>query len=104
LEEIDGALKVIERRVPYDIESTIETAKNSEIYLKGTVWCELCFLALRTGLDYFGVFFETAQKIADAKDESAPPFSNGTWAEAYEASFDTFPQNRTCISPRCVVI
>ena len=83
--EINGSeLNVIEKRVTYDIESTIEQTKKSIMYEKGTIWSELVFLALRTGMDYFGIFFEIASQIASSKNEESAFFSNSTWDEAYE--------------------
>lgn len=85
LEETVNGLNVIERRIEYDVESVINEAKKSRAYAKGKVWSELVFLALRTARDYFGLFFETAQKVADSKGEKGRFFSNETWEDAYNA-------------------
>jgi len=73
---------VIERRVEYDVEAVINQTKQSEIYNKGRIYSELNFLAMRTGRDYFGFFFEIAREIASSKGETGHLFSNETWAEA----------------------
>lgn len=83
LEENPDGFCVIEKRVKYNIESVITIAKSSETYKKGMIWSELVFTALRTGLDYFGVMFEIAGRIAATKGESGTFFSDDTWAEAY---------------------
>lgn len=83
LEESADSFNVIERRVPYDIETTIETARKTSIYMNGAIWSELCFLAIRTGRDYFGIFFEIASRIAETKGEKGKLFSNETFEAAY---------------------
>jgi len=85
LEETPSGFHVTERRVAYDIDATIETARKSRIYACGTIWCELVFLAMRTGRDYFGEFFEKASEIASSKGEKGRFFSNETWRQTYEA-------------------
>lgn len=84
LEINQNGFNVIERRVPYDIEAIVDEAKSSLVYQHGTIWCELVFLALRTGQDYFGIFFEIAYKIAASKNENGAYYSNPTWQKAYE--------------------
>jgi len=75
---------VTEKRVPYDVEAVIEYAQKSVMYGKGRIWMDLVFMALRTGMDPFGIFFEIAHQIKDAKGETGMFFSNETWAEAEE--------------------
>ena len=84
LEITDGRLNVIERRVNYDVEYSIRKLRGSAIYEKGRMWSELVCLALRTGRDYFGIFFEIAGRIKSAKGEEGMFFSNPTWEEATE--------------------
>ncbi len=79
----DGYI-VEERRVKYDIEALVNDAKSSKLYECGKIWSELVFLALRTGRDYFGIFFDVAGQIAASKGEEGQLFSNDTWKEAYE--------------------
>ena len=85
LDETKGKLTVIEKRVPYDVEATITQIKKSILYEKGKIWSDLIILALKTGRDYIGFFFEIAGKIASSKHEKGPFFSNETWQEANEA-------------------
>ena len=82
VEETENGFIVHEKRVAYDVEAVIHQAKKTVMYEKGKVWSELVFLALRTGRDYFGIFFEIAEKIAIAKNEKEPYFSNATWEAA----------------------
>jgi len=84
LEETATGLAVHERRVAYDVERIIEQAKECIAYEKGKIWCDLTFMALRTGLDYSGFMFEIAREIKLAKNESGKFYSNSTWAEANE--------------------
>ncbi len=89
LEETPSGFHVTEKRVAYDIDATIETARKSRIYACGTIWCELVFVAMRTGRDHFGEFFEKAAEIASCKGEQDRFFSNETWRQTYHA-FDCF--------------
>lgn len=79
LEDTAVGLAVEEKRVNYDIEQTINFSKTSEIYKKGSVWCELVFSAMRTGEDNFADFFKLAENIATDKNEAGSLFSNNTW-------------------------
>jgi len=82
LEVTANGFNVLEKRVAYDIKSTINQAKQSMLYEKGKIWSDLVFLALETGRDYFGIFFEIAGQIAQSKNEQGSFFSNTTWDEA----------------------
>jgi len=84
LEATSTGHNVIEKRVAYDIKAIIETTKKSTLYQKGKIWCDLVFLALETGRDYFGFFFEIADEIAKSKNETAVFFSNETWFETQD--------------------
>ena len=85
LETTPNGYVVTEKRVAYDIEATVRCLQESAMHERGKVWSELVAKALRTGRDYFGVFFETAKGIAAAKNEDGGLFSNETWWEAYDA-------------------
>ena len=82
LEVTPNGFVVIEKRVSYDIEATINQAKKTMLYEKGKIWSDLVFLALETGRDYFGIFFEIAAQIAKSRNETGSFFSNSTWDEA----------------------
>ena len=84
LEASQEGYNVEEKRVEYDVKTLINDAKNSKLYASGKIWSELVFLAIKTGKDYFGIFFETASRIAKSKDENGQFFSNETWKEAYD--------------------
>lgn len=88
LEDTELGLKVEEKRVCYDIEQIINFAKLSETYKQGRIWCELVFLAMRTGEDYFADFFEIAESIAKNKNEFGSFFSNDTWNHAGRIFFE----------------
>ena len=87
LEDTAVSLTVQEKRVPYDIEQVISYSRTTEIYKKGSIWCELVFSALRRGEDTFSEFFKLAQSIAKSKNEKSALFSNETWAHAGELFF-----------------
>jgi hypothetical protein len=82
LEIMDKGFNVTEKRVDYDIESFIKRSKKTLLYERSKTWSDLVFLALRTGRDYFGLFFKIAGQIARDKNESGSFFNNGTWEEA----------------------
>jgi predicted phosphodiesterase len=80
----NGAFTVTEKRVRYDVETVICETEQSELYRQASIWCELCFLALRTARDYYGLMFKTIDSVAALKNETAFPRSNETYREAYE--------------------
>jgi len=83
IEEKDNKINIIERRVAYDIEYTVSQAKKLSLSEEeGKIWNDLVCLALRTGRDYFGIFFEIAKQISLSKNEQGEFFSNSTWKEA----------------------
>ena len=82
VEDMGDGYNIYERRVSYDIETTISESRKTTVYEKGKIWCDLVFLALRTGRDYFGTFFDIAEKIAVTKNETGEFYSNATWDEA----------------------
>jgi predicted phosphodiesterase len=87
LEDTDAGLHVQERRVFYDIEETIRCSRETEIYRKGRIWCDLVFLAIRTGADRFSDFFHLAGRIASERKETGKFFSNETWRAAGQQFF-----------------
>jgi predicted phosphodiesterase len=87
LEDTPHCLCVEEKRVRYDIEQTIQYSRTSEIYKRGSIWCELVFLAMRTGADCFADFFELAERIAKEKNDMEYYFSNETWDAAGKVFF-----------------
>ena len=90
LEETSGGLKVIEKRVAYDVEAVIRQTKESTFYAEDKVFCEMVFLMMRTGRDYVPVLYDLARKIAAAKNENDVYFSKATYAEAGEQFFDLY--------------
>ncbi len=90
LETTQSGYIVHEKRVEYDIEALIHHSKKSTLYRHGQIWSELVFLALKTGKDYFGRFFDVANNIAQSKTENERFFTNKTWHEAY----NTFTSGR----------
>lgn len=84
LEEAGGGFSIFEKRVEYNIDYVINQTKKSLLYEKGKMWTDLVCLAIKTGRDYFGFFFEIARDIASSKNETGMFFSNPTWEEASE--------------------
>jgi len=88
LEDTEFSLNVEEKRVHYDIEQTISFSKTTEIYKRGKIWCELVFLAMRTGADHFSDFFKLAQSIAKERNDTSQFFSNEVWHSASRVFFE----------------
>ena len=84
LEEKESGLRVIERRVPYDVEAAIRAAKDTETYACGKIWCELVFLSLRFARDYMSAMLRLAAALAHRRGIAARPFPNDLWREAYD--------------------
>lgn len=84
LEDTSKGFNVTERRVEYDVEAVIRLAEKTKAYECGTIWCKLIFLAMKTGKDCFGTFFDIASQIADSKGEKGSCFTNETWQQAYD--------------------
>ena len=80
-----GGLTVAERRVDYDIEGTIRAARDTEIYARSPIWCELIFRTLRLGRDYEGPCLRFAEGLARQRGVAQRPFPNDLWREAYES-------------------
>lgn len=89
IEETSSGFCVEDRRVEYDVEAVIQATKKSKMYACATTWCELVFLAIRTGRDYFGKFFQIASRIAATKGEESRFFTNETWAQAQRVFSET---------------
>ena len=84
LEERASGLRVEERRVEYDPEAAIQAAKTSEIYARGTIWCELVFRSMRLGRDYMSAFLRFVYALANRRGIAARPFPNDLWVESFE--------------------
>lgn len=90
---MDGSgLVAEERRVPYEVETVIRHTRESRIYKKGTVWCELVIESLRTGRDNAHIFFALANAVRRERQETGRYFTNEAWAEAAKRYF-TGPGN-----------
>lgn len=84
LEETESGFNVIERRVEYDIEALIVSTKETEVYRRAEVWCELIFRSLRTGVDHNKMLLKIASVVAAERGEHGRYFSNESWRRAYE--------------------
>ena len=87
LEVTTDGFNVIEKRVDYDIENTINNVKQSTFYENEKIWCDIAFCSLKTGKDYlYGVFLEIVGQIASSKNEEGDwmTCSDAVWAEAGE--------------------
>ena len=87
LEDTDAGLAVQERRVRYDMEEAIRHSMTTEIYRQGRIWCDLVFLAVRSGMDHFSEFFHLAGLLASERKETGRFFSNETWRAAGQQFF-----------------
>jgi len=87
LTDTEKGLDVEEKRVRYDVEGTIDRVYASDFYQRGKVWCEMMFRGLRTSLEVWKSFYDTAGEIAREKGEKGDFFTNETWCEAGERFF-----------------
>lgn len=76
--------KVLERRVQYDIEKTVDNLLKSELYQKAKVMSSIVIDELRTGLSQIHDFFEFVNDYANEINDTVRPYSQGTWTNAYE--------------------
>ena len=71
-------LHVDELRVKYNIDKTIKDYRNSDLYKRAKVWCEIMIKHLETGRTHDGFFLRFIEKHAQK------PYSQEAWEEAYE--------------------
>lgn len=76
--------KVLERRVPYDIEKAIDNLKKSGLYHKATVMSSIIIDELRTGLSQIHAFLKFVDTYADEINDTVRPYSQETWNTAFE--------------------
>lgn len=65
----DGMFSVEERRVPYDMERTVEEWRNSPFYREADIWCDLGIWQVLTARDYNHLFF---QILAEEQKKAQP--------------------------------
>lgn len=76
--------QVLERRVQYDIEKSIDNLLKSELYQKAKVMSSIVIDQLRTGLSQIHGFFEFINDYANELNDTIRPYSQETWNNAYE--------------------
>lgn len=76
--------QVLERRVQYDIEKSIDNLLKSELYQKARVMSSIVIDQLRTGLSQIHGFFEFINDYANEINDTIRPYSQETWNNAYE--------------------
>ncbi len=84
----DGQWEVVDRRVPYDIEDTINYTKNTSLYQNAKVWCNVAFEEMRTGKDEITFFFMHVHEVANGQTSQTFPYSNEIWSLAAKMWFE----------------
>lgn len=83
LEDGSSGIHATERRVSYDVENLIRATRKTEVYARGSVWCELLFRSISTGRDNTGYFLRFANAYAEREGSAERPFRNDIWRRAY---------------------
>ncbi len=79
----NGRMAVEERRVPYDVEALIESAKATGQYRAARVWSEVIFEEWRMGWDRINPFLRFTEEYARSIGDVRRPFMNDTWEAAF---------------------
>lgn len=85
LESDPGGIRVTERRASYDVDALIRATRQTEIYARGTIWCELLFRSISTGRDNTGYFLRFTNAFAEREGSAARPFTDDIWRRSYAA-------------------
>lgn len=85
LETNGNATQVIERRIPYDIQSTLQDAQHSTLYEASSIWCNIIFKQLLSAADEIIVFFQHVESVAKTCKDDHRPYSNTVWKQASES-------------------
>lgn len=79
----NGRAHVEERRVPYDVEGLIGRMRQTQLYARSRVWCEVICGELRGCREQVMFFLHYAEHFAREKGDSRRPFARETWEEAF---------------------
>ncbi len=82
--ETQSGLEIVERGVPYDIDSYINASMSSECHSKGRCWSEAVYMALKTARDYPSELLNEACRLAKSLNEPTDPFPNAVVRTAFE--------------------
>jgi len=82
LEHADGAWKVTERRVAYNVEAVVTRLQTSGYADFAPAWSNLYAWVLRNGFDCIGPFLAHVNAVSAKNGENGYPASNKTWDES----------------------
>jgi len=83
LEIENGNINITECRANYDIEKLIQNMKNSDLYKAAPVWSEIMLEQLTYCFEVARPFLDFTEQYANKIGDTARPFSEKTWTEAY---------------------
>ncbi len=79
-----GTVIVDERRIPFDMDTYINTLKNSDQFQKATVWSEIIIEELRSSREHLFFFLKFVEQYAEKIGDTRRPFAVDTWENAYQ--------------------
>ena len=80
----ENKIDVQELRIEYDMKSTIENFRKSDLYKNARVWSEIIIKELSTGREYVKFFLDFANEYANKINDPIRPYTLKTWEEAYK--------------------
>jgi predicted phosphodiesterase len=80
-----GDGRVLERRVPYDVEAFAGYIKDSSLYGEAASWCDLAARERLTAFEYVEFFLRFVETYAKETGDSIRPYTVETWSGAYAA-------------------
>ena len=80
-----GDVAVLERRVPYDMEAFAANIKNSSLYSKAAVWCDVAERERLTAFECVEFFLRFVESYAKETGDHIRPYSAETWSKAYDS-------------------
>jgi predicted phosphodiesterase len=75
-------LKVVERRIPYDMTVPIKALRESDFFTAAPFWHKLSIIGFENARDELIFFFNFVEDLAQKKNDSSRPYSNELWREA----------------------
>ena len=79
-----GTVIVDERRIPFDMDTYINTLKNSDQFQKATVWSKIIIEELRSSREHLFFFLKFVEQYAEKIGDTRRPFAVDTWENAYQ--------------------
>lgn len=79
-----GMVIVDEKRIPFDMDTYINTLKNSDQFQKATVWSKIIIEELRSSREHLFFFLKFVEQYAEKIGDTRRPFAVDTWENAYQ--------------------